>query len=300
VVSAMARINAVRESALRRVEQAPRPLLRLAMTFVREITNMEVFDRAMTLAAQAFTSIFPLLISLETFFGDGSGSVGRDLASSLSLPDSVQDALGDTLPSDSDQLAALGIVSVLVVLISATSFSRALGRMYAKAWHEPPSGWLGGWRWVVVIVAVCSAAVAVQVANHAADILAEDVAALALTFLLNTLLWLVVPWLLLVGRVSVVRLLPGAILMGVASIVLTLAGRIYLPYALDVASEHFGAFGIAFSLIGWLFVVGFVLIVATVLGAVVVQDEWIHGHVTQLRTWARRHLRRGHQSETLT
>jgi membrane protein len=283
MVPAMARINAARESVLRRAERAPKPVLRVALTFVREMTGIEVFDRAMTLAAQAFTSIFPLLISLETFFGDGDGSVGKDLASALSLPDSVQAALDDVLPGDSDQLAAFGAISVLIVLVSATSFSRALGRMYAKAWHEPPSGWLGGWRWVVVILAVCSATITTQLLIHTAGDVEDYLAALALLFVVNTLLWTVVPRLLLVGRVSVARLLPGALLMGVASIVLTLAGRLYLPRALSIGSDHFGALGVAFTLIGWLFVVGFALVVTTVLGAVVVRDEGVEHLAASLR-----------------
>jgi len=283
MVPAMARISAARESALRRAERAPKSVVRLAVAFVRELSGIELFDRAMTLAAQAFTSIFPLLISLETFFGDGSGSVGKDLADALSLPDGVRAALDDVLPDDTDQLAAFGALSVLIVLVSATSFSRALGRMYAKAWHEPPSGWLGGWRWVIVILAICSATVTTQLLTHSARDAEEYLGALALTFLVNTLLWTLVPRLLLVGRVSVSRLLPGALLMGVATILLTLAGRIYLPRALEIGQDHFGALGVAFTLIGWLFVVGFALVVTTVLGAVFVRDEGVQGLVAGLR-----------------
>jgi len=65
--------------------------------------------------------------------------------------------------------------------------------------------------------------------------------------------------------------------------VLSLAGQLYLPHALQVGVEHFGAFGLAFALIGWLFVLGFVLIVATVLGAVIVQDEGVEGLVLAVR-----------------
>jgi membrane protein len=283
----MARIKAVRESALRRAEQAPRPVLRIAKTFLREMTNIEPFDRAMTLAAQAFTSIFPLLITVAAIRNDGDGNISDDIATSLSLPDSMATALDQVLPSDTGQVAAFGIISVLIVLISATSFSRALGRMYAKAWHVPPSGWLGGWRWVAVIVTICAMTILTHLINYSADELTQYVAALSVTFLLNILLWTVVPWLLLVGRVSLVRLLPAAALMGVGSVGLTVASRIYMPYALRAGSEHFGALGIAFTLIGWLFVVSFVLVIATVLGAVIVQGEGIESLAPRLRSQLR-------------
>ena len=119
VVSAMARIKAARESAVRRAMQAPRPVLHVVTTFLREVTNIEPFDRAMTLAAQGFTSIFPLLITLVAFFDQGDSSVGDDIADSLSLSDSVQTALDQAMPTDTEQVAAFGIISVLVVLLSA-------------------------------------------------------------------------------------------------------------------------------------------------------------------------------------
>ena len=47
----------------------------------------------------------------------------------------------------------------------------------------------------------------------------------------------------------------------------------YLPRALVSASRQFGALGIAFTYIGWLFIVAFVLVCSTVLGAVLARDE---------------------------
>jgi membrane protein len=280
----MARVKAAKESVLRRVEQAPKPVLRVAMSFLRELANIEPFDRAMTLAAQGFTSIFPLLITLIAFLGNSEGGVGDQVTSALSLPDSMGAALEQALPPESQQAAAFGLVSIVIVLVSATSLSRALGRMYAKTWHVSPSGWSSGWwRWILVIVAICASTTVVQLANHSAGTAAENVAALVLTFVVNTALWMAVPWLLLVRQVSMARLLPGAALMGVGSIALTVASRIYMPRALTIGSEHFGALGVAFTLIGWLFIVGFVLVVATVLGAVIVQDEGVDEGVAHLR-----------------
>jgi membrane protein len=291
----MARIKAARESALRKAQQAPKPVLRVAMSFLRELASIEPFDRAMTLAAQGFTSIFPLLITLIAFFSDGTGSVGDDVAKALSLPSDMRTALDQALPPATEQAAAFGVVSILIVLVSATSLSRALGRMYAKVWHVPPSGWntAAGWRWLLVIVAICSSTIATQLLNHSAGAFGENVTALLLTFVLNAMLWTLVPWLLLVGGVSLIRLLPGAALMGVSSLALTLASRVYMPRALEIGSEHFGALGVAFTLIGWLFIVGFALVVTTVLGATIVQDEGVEDFVRHARRTLSARLRRG-------
>jgi membrane protein len=93
-----------------------------------------------------------------------------------------------------------------------------------------------------------------------------------------------VPRLLLAGRVSMARLLPAATLMGVGSVGLSIAGQIYLPRALTVAERQFGDLGIAFTMIGWLFVVSFVLVVATVLGSVIVQEQGADGLARRLRS----------------
>lgn len=285
--SARERIRVAKESALKRAQQAPRPVLRVAMAFLRELRNIEPFDRAMTLAAQTFISIIPLLITWAAFVDDGNDSIGDQIADTLQLSDSMRAVLDQSLPANTEPSTAFGVIGVLVVLVSATSLSRALGRMYAKAWRLAPSGWADSWRWIAVIVALCVTAWPTRYWNQRGDELSEDVAPLLLTFLVNTTLFAWIPWLLLMRRVSVVRLLPSAALMGVGSVGLTLAGQLYLPHALRIGAEHFGALGLAFTFIGWLYVTGFVLIVATVLGAVIVRDEGVAGVVnTGRRLWA--------------
>jgi membrane protein len=290
------RIKSAKASAMARAERAPRPVLRIAMSFLRALRNIEPFDRAMTLAAQAFVSIFPLLIAWVAFADNDGTSVGAKVANTLDLSDSTRTVLDQSLPQDTQPSASLGVISLVIVLISATSLSRALGRMYAKAWRVPPSGWSNGGRWIVVIVAICATFAATQYLNQSARSFTEDAVALFLVFLVNTILYTWIPWLLLMRRVSVMRLLPSAIFMGVGSVGLNLAGHVYLPPALQAAVEHFGSLGAAFTLIGWLFVMAFVLIVATVLGAVIVQDEGVEGPLLSLgrRAAARFHRTQAH------
>ena len=168
------RAEAAKESALAKAQRAPRPVLRIALSFLRDLMAIEPFDRAMTLAAQAFVSIFPLLITWVAFFDDGNAEVGSQVAERLHLSESVATVLDQSLPADTDASTTFGVISLLIVLVSATSLSRALGRMYAKAWHVPPSGWGDGWRWVAVIVAICAAAVTTQFLSQATEIVTRD------------------------------------------------------------------------------------------------------------------------------
>jgi membrane protein len=189
------------------------------------------------------------------------------------------------LPSDSEVSATFGVLGLLIVLLSATSFSRALTRMYAKAWTVRPPGWAGGWRWIAAIVAIAGATVGLQTVDAAlGDARSGVVGVLLLTWLVHSFLWTWVPWLLLGARVPWLLLAPGGVMMGVAAVVMSVVGRIYLPPALEHASDRFGDLGVAFAYIGWLFAFAFVLIVATLLGMVLARAPGPFSRMLERRT----------------
>ena len=164
-------------------------------------------------------------------------------------------------------------MSLLIVLLSATSFARALTRMYAKAWSVRPPGWRSPWRWIVAIVAIASCTVFLEVVERAAQ--GDDAAvagAMVLVLVVNAVLWTWVPSILLARQISWRMLVLGGTLMAVVTVVLTSAGRIYLPLALQHAEGKYGELGVAFALIGWLFAVAFALICTTVLGSVLSRE----------------------------
>ncbi len=74
------------------------------------------------------------------FAGDGGTSVGDQVTDTLHPSGRTRTTLDQSFPRDAQQSTTFGVISGLIVLISATSLSRALGRMYAKAWHVEPSG----------------------------------------------------------------------------------------------------------------------------------------------------------------
>ena len=61
-------MSSLRNRGLRAADQLgrrlPPAMLRMAVATAKEFRELEVLDRAMTLAAQAFTSIFPLIIAI--------------------------------------------------------------------------------------------------------------------------------------------------------------------------------------------------------------------------------------------
>jgi len=121
---------------------------------VRALTEISVLDRSMTLAAQAFTSVFPLLILVAVLRPRASGDeIGEGLADSLGLNPEASAALEVALPAGSTAVSSFGVVGILVTVLSATSFSRALVRLYAGIWDVPrPPGLRALWRLIVTLL----------------------------------------------------------------------------------------------------------------------------------------------------
>jgi membrane protein len=245
---------------------------RLLVEVASGLRRIEIFDRSMTLAAQTFTSFIPLVIVLASLVApeDTGAAVGQVLA----LPDSTRAAVEGALPSGNDA-RAFGILGALVVLLLATSLSRALGRMYAKVWHTTPAGLRGGWRWLLILVGVMVAAMGVRMVR---DVDVSGVWDLPidtlLTLVVNLVVWTWIPWLLLEARIHVVLLLPGGLLMGVASVLVSWGTAVWLPIAMRVAAAQYGPLGVAFTYISWFFVVSFALVATTVVGQVAVTQGW--------------------------
>ena len=242
----------------------------------RALVEIEIFDRSMTLAAQAFTSVFPLLILVATLRprNGNDNEVGTALADSLGLSTQARESLEAALPSGGSAASTFGVIGALVVLISATSFSRALVRMYVRIWAAPrPSALRGFWRLIAVLLGLVLLLVLLTTVRRVlSGVPFSGVAEALASFVLGCLLWTWAPWLLLARRVPVRMFIPGGVLMAVCMMVLGVAGGIYLPIALSSATRQFGALGVSFTYVTWLFVIMVALVGSTALGAVVARD----------------------------
>jgi len=102
-----------RDTLLQAQRRSPPSLVRFALAVVRQMNRLEPFDRAMTLAAQAFTSIFPVVIVTFSLLPQGdSGRLGSRVAEALALPDSTRSALAAALPDDAEQATTFGLLGI--------------------------------------------------------------------------------------------------------------------------------------------------------------------------------------------
>lgn len=244
---------------------------RVVLRMIAGFQRIQIFDRAMTLAAQLFTSVFPIIIMGTALFGAGATV---DAGHAIELPGDTSEVLDDVVSSGS--FGTFGIIGVLVVLVSATSLSRALTRAYDAIWQhgKTKNRIFDAWRWLAAVFVLALAIVAARTLVTAVeDVPPRDFWSSTLSFGINTGIGSFIPWLLMRGRVHFRTLLPGALLYAVAMLVMRPFWALYLPNALQASSERYGAIGIAFVYLTYLYAVAFALLGAAVIGYVIATDE---------------------------
>jgi membrane protein len=242
------------------------------------LVKVQIFDRAMTLAAQAFTSIFPLLILFGSLLG---AKQSAEFADALNLPPSSRRLLTDAL---SDRgVSTFGVFGALIVLFSATGLARAMVRAYATIWDIPKvrSGPAAAARWLVTVLLLSAFVIVgklpLPLGVKQPFLLVADC---GITVLL--------PILLLGGAVPARRLIPGGLVFGVIMVFVRPAGAVYLPRALASSDAHYGTIGLAFTYIGWLYVLSFCVLGSAVIGKVLADDEGLLGRVIRGEAGLRR------------
>ncbi|AWB95429.1 hypothetical protein DCE93_06950 [Agromyces badenianii] len=243
---------------------------RLVLRSLRDIRDLELFDRAMTLAAQAFTSILPILIVAGSLRGSLNPEADAAFAANLSLDDRTAELVQQSMPQQVGGVTFTQVVGALLVIIAATSFARALERCIRRIWKTPKVGIRFAWRWVVAIVAVVVGIILVVATRN---VVRGAGAISGLEFIIEAavwcVLWWIASWIVINRSVSLRALLPGSVLAGLGFAVAAVVGRVYLPRVLASSADQFGVLGLAFSYIGWLFVLMAVFLVAATIGRVI-------------------------------
>jgi membrane protein len=246
---------------IRPMERIVRMVLDVGRRSLARFVELEGFDRSMALAGQAFAALLPLLIVFGTVAHGSTDEVADDLIERFDIAGGAADTLRDAVAQPPE--SGVSVIGVVLLVISALSFTRALQRLYVRAWRLEKLGVRGntwGLLWLAAFIAYWSLQPAIAG-------LVDGVAGFALSLALSTLLWLWTPWLLVAGRIPWRRLLPQAFLSAVGLVALAIGAAVYFPHAVASTSAEFGILGVAFALLSLLFAVAFVLVVTAALGA---------------------------------
>ena len=243
---------------------------RFALRVARDLGNLQLVDRGMTIAAHVFTSVLPILIVVGALRSRLDEGISPIFAEHLGFDEATAEILEKSLPAGAQELRATGVIGGVLLVIAATSFARALERSLQTIWHTPKASIRFAWRWLAVVVAVVIG-VAVIVATRiivrggGAIPVIEFIAEVAIW----GALWWIASWIVVNRRVGLRELLPGSVLAGVGFAVAGLFGRVLLPPILADSAARFGVLGMAFTYIGWLLVLACILLAAATVGRVV-------------------------------
>jgi membrane protein len=258
--------------------------VRLVARTMAGLMRVQIFDRAMTLAAQAFTSIFPVLILLGSVLGTGTGD---ELADAAGVPETSRRVLDDAFGHGG--FSTFGVVGGLIVLVSSTGLARALARSYAAVWdvRKAPSGPRASWRWLIAVLTLAGFMVSSRLLGWVTHPLPmPHLSGAALLLLADIAVAVLIPRLLLGGGVPTRLLMAGGVIFGLVMLVVRPVGSVYLPRALATSADRYGTIGVAFTYISWLYAVAFCLLLSAVFGRVLALDEGLVGRALRGRVHA--------------
>ncbi|MEI5675689.1 MULTISPECIES: hypothetical protein [unclassified Nocardioides] len=253
---------------------------------VAELVRVEFIDRSMVVAAQGLLALVPLVVVLAAFLPQEVTALGIDRFESVTgVGEASADLVTDQVAGTAAGLDAsavrtqTGLLGLALTLLSASSFARAVQRMYERVWGRSHVGgfrgrrlclgWLLGW-----LLAMQGLSVVGWLDDRVGGV-ALDPLWLVLRAALATVLWWWTLHLLLFGRVPWRPLLVPALVTGAAVVAYAAGSTVVMPRYATSSAQQFGTFGLVLAVATWL--VGFagVLVVSAVVGRVLVEDAWV-------------------------
>ena len=242
---------------------------RLVAPFVERLVEVELFDRAVALASQAFVALIPfLVIAAAVMPYDQQPSFADSIISRFHLTGDSAEAVDTLFATPGGATSPLNAVGVFLLVVSALSFCRAMQRLYEKAWRLSTRGIRStGSHLMWLLLAAVYGSIGTTLNTTAGDWLGPA-GRLIVGFGLSYLVWMWTPYLLLGRRVERRALRVTGILTATGMTAFGIASLFYMPRSITASAEQFGSIGIAIAIVSWLIGAGFVLVVAAAFGAV--------------------------------
>jgi membrane protein len=228
-------------------------------------------DRALTIGAHAFVAFVPLVLLLTSKFTvHGESVLAHHFITVYDLHGTAASAvqtLFDVPGARNTQGWFSFALSILIGVVSALALTAAMQRTFEAAWGLKPIGFRGRAFGIGGVVALLIETLLLSLIGAVVKGSAGGAVHLVLRLVVATAFWLVITWLLLGRRVPWRAVLPGAIVSGVGTVLVHVASGVYMPHVIATNAARYGAIGITFAIMTWLFLLGIVLVIGAVAGA---------------------------------
>jgi membrane protein len=245
----------------------------LVRSIITGLVRIELIDRSMAIAAQAMLALVPMLVVLAAFLPAEFTGLALDRFRELTGLSQAGEQIVEANVDAEQVRAQTGAIGLLITLFSATSFARAVQRMYEKVWEQRHIGGLVGIRrsslWLVGWLLTLQTLSAIGLVLKQVDV---GVLRSVLQGAGASLMWWWTSRVLLFGRVPWWTLLVGALLTGYSLVIYSWGSGLVMPAYVASSAAAFGTLGLILAVTTWL--VGFagLLVVASVVGRAVVED----------------------------
>src|SRR3954454_6583253 len=109
---------------------------RLIAPFAERLVELELFDRAVALASQAFVALIPFMVVVASFTPYGERSSFADsIVHRFKLTGDTAAAVEQLFSQPAEVQSTITTFGVVLLIVSALSFCRALQRTYERAWR---------------------------------------------------------------------------------------------------------------------------------------------------------------------
>jgi membrane protein len=231
------------------------------------LVEIQFVDRSVALGSLGFTALVPLLV-IASAFVPGTDGLPNELIKRFHLHGANAQLVHEVFAQPDAVRQSVSWLGVLLLIVAALSFTRALQRVYEHAWRLEVRGIAGTKAGLIWIGGVVVWSTLFTTARDWLIGLTGPLGTLTILLAGNAALWLWSPWVLLAGRVDWRALVPSALLTSVAMTAISIGSIIYMPEAIGRSATHYGPIGIAIALVSWLVGIGFALTACAAVGAV--------------------------------
>jgi membrane protein len=224
-------------------------------------------QQATVLAAQAFTSLIPFLVVVAAF-APGEGDLADRIVDLFKLDGSGEESARALFQSAGETRSAMPWVSIVILVLTSTSFARAMQRTFERAYRTDPGRLTDSWRALAWLAGYAVWILASGPLRQAFDDMGGILLAIIVAAFTGFWLWLGTPIVLIRG-IEWRSLVPGAAVIAFLISLVTIASEIWVPILMTSSAEKYGLIGIALAFQSWLVVMAFVIVIGAVVGAVI-------------------------------
>jgi membrane protein len=247
--------------------------------------EFELMGRAMSFAALAMLTVFPLLVVVAAASAASAASAATHhgiavwVVYGMGLTGSSARAVVQLFSAPAKVLSTTSILSLLLLAVFGVTFAGSVQAGFERVWGLPAGPWHKIWRqavWLIVFIAYIYAAASVGAVTH--HVPAETVSRVSVAIVLGILFFWWGLRFLVGGRVSYLTALPGAMVTVAFLAGLRAFSALVFEPLIVTNAVTYGALGTVLIVQSWLIGVGWVVYGGQLFG------RWFHD--AWLRAWA--------------